>query len=645
MKARQRPRKSLRTILILWLLIFSVVPLAFITGYSLVKYEQAIDQELSTRLLGNAREISTILGEFQSGLVEESKQISNDRALVYFLISNKIDQARDGLSRWFKGAFAHRIWVFNRDARLEIALYKDDKGQVQRRQNLESVVELNEPLLKAMKDKDSMFVVDFAAEDKSSHMELSVFTKIYGAGGKLVGYMEEAITIDQSMLTSMRNRLSAEIFFFQPDSPTIVATHEDLALYKTETFVPHLKDGGFFEMNIRQTPYRLMLRDLKWGDANFIMGLGVSKSAAAEVLKNVKMAFFTVVAAIVVLLIFLSFIASRVLLKPIYEVLNALQEADFDKGLLEVPTTNETELGLLAEGFNDLSRRTYDSQNALKGKIQELESANNEIRDTQAKLVHTAKMASLGQLVAGVAHELNNPIGFIYSNMTHLRDYSNKLLHLIEVAEKEPAKLEKEKKKADLDYMITDLPKLITSCEDGARRTRDIVLGLRNFSRLEEAQVKQVDLHEGLENTLNLLTGEIKGRIQVKKQFGKIPKVNCYPSQLNQVFMNVLSNAAQAIENEGEIHISTATLPGDRVEVRIKDTGKGMSKATVEKIFDPFFTTKGLGSGTGLGLSISYGVIQKHGGDILVSSEPGKGTEFKIILPVHGPADLKKPAG
>jgi two-component system, NtrC family, sensor kinase len=176
MKARQRPRKSLRTILILWLLIFSVVPLAFITGYSLVKYEQAIDQELSTRLLGNAREISTILGEFQSGLVEESKQISNDRALVYFLISNKIDQARDGLSRWFKGAFAHRIWVFNRDARLEIALYKDDKGQVQRRQNLESVVELNEPLLKAMKDKDSMFVVDFAAEDKSSHMELSVAT-------------------------------------------------------------------------------------------------------------------------------------------------------------------------------------------------------------------------------------------------------------------------------------------------------------------------------------------------------------------------------------------------------------------------------------------------------------------------------------
>jgi two-component system NtrC family sensor kinase len=294
---------------------------------------------------------------------------------------------------------------------------------------------------------------------------------------------------------------------------------------------------------------------------------------------------------------------------------------------------------LRSESFNDLSRRTFESQKQLKDKIQELEKANNEIRDTQAKLVHTAKMASLGQLVAGVAHELNNPIGFIYSNMTHLREYSEKLIHLIDVAEHEPDKLEKEKKKSDLTYIVNDLPKLITSCEDGARRTRDIVLGLRNFSRLEEAQVKQVDLHEGLENTLSLLSGEIKNRIKVVKHFEKIPKVNCYPSQLNQVFMNVLSNAAQAIESEGEIHITTRRLGPERVEVSIRDTGKGMNKQTLEKVFDPFFTTKGIGHGTGLGLSISYGVVQKHGGDILVSSEVGKGTEFKIVLPINGPLE------
>lgn len=650
MKVRQRPRKSLRTILILWLLIFSVVPLAFITGYSLVKYEQAINQELSTRLLGNAREISTILNDFQAKLVSESHEIDEDKTLAYYLASNNITAAREGLKTRFKGSFAHRLWVFNRDARLEIALYKDERGQVQRRESLEGAVELQEPLIKGMVGKNEMLLMDIGGQEttgkpRDAHLEFSVFSKVTGNNGKLLGYVEEAITVDEAVLQSIRNRLNAEIFFFQPEKPIILATHEDLSLYKTSTFLPHLKEDGFFEMNIRGNPYRLMLRELKWGDNTFALGLGASKSAAMNVLKNVNIAFFTVVGAIVVLLIILSFFASKILLTPIYEVLGAIERADFDQGLVQIPSTNETELGLLAEGFNDLSRRTYESQKALKDKIQELEGANNEIRDTQAKLVHTAKMASLGQLVAGVAHELNNPIGFIYSNMTHLREYSQKLIHLVDVADKHPEDLKSEMKKADLKYIEKDLPKLISSCEDGARRTRDIVLGLRNFSRLEEAQIKQVDIHEGLETTLQLLTGELKNRIEVVKHFDKLPKVNCYPSQLNQVFMNVLSNAAQAIENEGQIFLTTKKLSGDRIEVSIRDTGKGMSKSTLEKIFDPFFTTKGLGSGTGLGLSISYGVIQKHGGDILVTSSAGKGTEFKIILPVDGPAEFKKPTG
>lgn len=652
MKARLKPRKSIRTILVFWLLIFSIVPLAAITGYSLVKYEQAIDQELSTRLLGNAREISVILSDFQSSLMSEIKQVSNDRALEYHLGANHIDQSREMLKRWFKNSNAHSIMVFNRDARLHIALYKDENGQVQRRENFETgAIELNEPLLKAIANKDDMLLLDIvrrsganANKPHAAYMELSVLAKIKSQNGRVLGYVEEAITLDETVLRNIRNRLGAEIFFFQAGKPTVVATHEDLGLYRSDIFTPHLKEDGFFELNIRSTPYRLMLRDLKWGDNPFVLGLGASKSAAKAVLKNVNYAFFTVVGTIIILLIVLSFIASKLLLTPIYDVLAAIERADFDKGLLQVPTSNETELGLLAEAFNDLSHRTFDSQKALKDKIQELEGANDEIRDTQAKLVHTAKMASLGQLVAGVAHELNNPIGFIYSNMTHLRDYSQKLLRLIEVAEHEPQKLDKEKERADLEYIVKDLPKLIASCEDGARRTRDIVLGLRNFSRLEEAQIKEVDIHQGLENTLQLLTGELKNRIKVVKHFDKLPKVECYPSQLNQVFMNMLSNAAQAIEDEGEIHINTKKLSQNRVEIRIRDTGRGMSKATLEKVFDPFFTTKGLGSGTGLGLSISYGVIQKHGGDILVTSEVGKGTEFKIILPVRATGELRKPS-
>ncbi len=650
MKARQRPRKSLRTMLIFWLLIFSIVPLAFVTAYSLVNYEKAIDQELSTRLLGNAREISIIFSDFQNKLLEEVHQLSGDKTVGFFLAANNIDQARDSVKRWFRGAaVGQRIWIFNRDGSLEIALYKDEKGQIQRSENFEKVVEMQEPLLKALESKEDLMLLEVGTEkglkQSASHLELLVYTKVTSAGGKVIAYIEEARQIDEPILLNIRNRLNAEIFFFQPDRPGIVSTHEDISLYRPETFLPYLKEDGFFERNVRDVPYRFMLRELKWGETNFVMGLAASKSAAKAVLKNVNVAFFTVAGAIIFLLIILSFIASRLLLTPIYDVLNAVERADFGKNQVMVPANNETELGLLAEAFNDLSRRTFESQKALREKIKELEGANVEIRDTQAKLVHTAKMASLGQLVAGVAHELNNPIGFIYSNMSHLRDYSQKLIHLVDVAEKEPGKLKSEKDKVDLNYIVTDLPKLISSCEDGARRTRDIVLGLRNFSRLEEAQIKQVDLHEGLDNTLQLLSGELKGRIKVVKNFGPIPKVNCFPSQLNQVFMNVLSNAAQAIEGEGEIHISTNDLGGGRVEVAIRDTGRGMNKATLEKVFDPFFTTKGLGSGTGLGLSISYGVIQKHGGEILVSSEVGKGTEFKIILPVDGPLEARKPAG
>ena len=645
---RQKARKSIRTILVVCLLLFSVLPVAAITIYSLLKYEQAIDQELSTRLSGNAREISVILGEFQNGLLAESRQVANDKALAYYLGANNIPQSRAMLTRWFGGSVAHRIWVFNRDARLSVALYRDDKKIVRRREGLENVVEIGEPLLKALEQRDDLLLFDIGRDvggkgkaAPKARMELSIFAKIKNAHGGLIGYVEEALTLDESVLRNIRNRLGAEIFFFQPGKPLIVATNDDLAAYQSYVFAPHLREDGFFEFNLRGNPYRVMLKELKWGDNSFALGLGVSKSAARAVLKNVNVAFFGVVLAVVVLLIGLSIVASRWLLTPIYDVLNAIEGADFEKGQVQVPTGNETELGLLAEGFNRLAARTYESQSALKSKIQELEGA-------QAKLVHTAKMASLGQLVAGVAHELNNPIGFIYSNMGHLRDYSDKLLHLIEVAEHQPKKLKQEKEKADLEYIVKDLPKLIGSCEDGARRTRDIVLGLRNFSRLEEAQVKDVDLHQGLDNTLSLLGGELKNRVKVTKNYGRLPKVRCYASQVNQVFMNVLSNAAQSIDQQGAIEITTQLLEadgraaggGERVEISIRDTGKGMSTATLEKIFDPFFTTKGLGSGTGLGLSISYGIVEKHGGEILVTSEVGVGTEFRILLPVHGAGEV-----
>ena len=206
--------------------------------------------------------------------------------------------------------------------------------------------------------------------------------------------------------------------------------------------------------------------------------------------------------------------------------------------------------------------------------------------------------------------------------------------------EKHPENLASIKEKADYDFIKTDLPRLIKSCQEGAQRTKDIVLGLRNFSRLEEAQLKEIDLRESLDTTLELLQGEIKNRIQINKQYEPVPRILCYASQINQVLMNILSNAVQAINGTGQIWISILPIRASndkagRVQISIQDSGAGMASDVLEKIFEPFFTTKGVGQGTGLGLSISYGIIQNHGGEIQVRSQKGIGTEFTVIIPVH----------
>jgi two-component system NtrC family sensor kinase len=379
------------------------------------------------------------------------------------------------------------------------------------------------------------------------------------------------------------------------------------------------------------------------------VALGASKSEAKAVLKNVNYAFISVVSAVVVLLILTILVTSSWVLKPLYELVDALQSFESQEQAVTIPVKNDTEIGLLTESFNEMSKKIWQARSDLRKKITELESANKELKETQTKLVHSAKMVSLGQLVAGVAHELNNPIGFIYSNMTHLKDYSEKLIELAEVAEKDPPKLPALKAEYEFDYIVKDLPKLVASCQDGARRTRDIVLGLRNFSRLEEAKLQEVDVHQSLDTTLNLLQGEIKNRIEVHRQYEPTPLIHCYASQINQVFMNILSNAVQAIEGTGHIWISTTALKNfkgskDRrgwVQVSIQDSGRGMSPETLDKIFDPFFTTKGVGQGTGLGLSISYGIIQNHGGEIQARTEKGVGTEFIVIIPVYPPIQEK----
>jgi two-component system NtrC family sensor kinase len=272
----------------------------------------------------------------------------------------------------------------------------------------------------------------------------------------------------------------------------------------------------------------------------------------------------------------------------------------------------------------------------------ELARRKSELERIQAQLVHSEKMASLGQLAAGIAHELNNPAGFIFSNMEALPQYLNwveRVLASYEQAslnESDAARVTASKAEADYQNVMSDLESIAADSYSGAERIRDIVQNLRLFSRLDEAELKHVDLHEGIESTIRLLSQYYNSPgITLRREYGFVPPVECYAGQLNQVWMNLLVNAAQAIgDRGGEVCIRTSS-DGKLASVSISDTGSGIAPEHVNKIFDPFFTTKAIGEGTGLGLSISHGIVIRHGGTLTVESALGCGTTFNVSFPIH----------
>ena len=295
-----------------------------------------------------------------------------------------------------------------------------------------------------------------------------------------------------------------------------------------------------------------------------------------------------------------------------------------------------------------LEKKVTERTEELQSSNTNLSSALQDLKDTQIQLVEAEKMASLGQLTAGIAHEINNPINFVKSNIKPLQLDINDLIEIIDEYDKLhttdnadiPAKLmniEKLKKQIDIDYVKTEIDSLVKGIQDGAERTAEIVLGLRNFSRLDESEIKTVNIHEGIDSTLILLKNMLPDNVKIEKDFQANGNIECLPGKLNQVFMNILSNGIQAIKekkhkNEAELITIRTKDIGDQIEIHIKDTGVGMSDEVRQKIFDPFFTTKDVGEGTGLGLSIVFKIIQRHEGKIDVLSSKGNGAEFIITL-------------
>jgi signal transduction histidine kinase len=291
-----------------------------------------------------------------------------------------------------------------------------------------------------------------------------------------------------------------------------------------------------------------------------------------------------------------------------------------------------------------VQQRTAALENANRQLIQsnlDLKQLNQQLESAQSQLLQSEKMASVGQLAAGVAHEINNPIGFVNSNLSTLEKYIENMGRVLAAYSQAEARLGATafaevsalKRQVDLPYLLADIPNLLKESQEGLTRVKRIIQDLRDFSHMDESTWQLANLESCMDSTLNVASNEIKYKAIVHKKYAGLPEVECMPSQINQVFLNLLVNASQAIETKGVITISTG-VGENEVWIEVEDTGKGIPAENMQKIFDPFFTTKPVGKGTGLGLSVSFGIIQKHGGRIDVHSEPGKGTAMRIWLPV-----------
>lgn len=620
-------RLSLTRIFTLAYFFVTIVPLFLLTFIFVNQFRQTIGSELSDRLKLHLSDVQDGFSTLYETMESRFREMEADPQMIPNLMADSTEELSLTLKNYFYTNSPLTINVYGITGKhllkaeglnpLKIEFFKDQ----------------NETLDKAVLENKNSYI-SRAFFEKNGNLTLSVIKKFTEPkNDSVVGYIEQRIVVDTGYLNNLKENAGIEIVFFDRNLEEQVSTLKFSSDKRKTLPVDFLNQKDeVFDYLFANKVYAFLSGPLSWGERDFLMGIGLNKDRQVKVFSGFNV---TLLFALIFLLGFLLlsyFYLSKQILMPIKSLIESTKDIEQGKQDVKVNPLMPMEIKHLVEQFNAMSGQISKNKTQLENKVIEIQNANERLQKTHIQLVQSAKLAGLGELVAGIAHELNNPIGFIYNNVGHLEEYSNALINLVDELSKTSSNSKSLIEEYDFKYIANDFPKLIASCKEGATRVKEIVTGLRNFSRSDNAGREEFDLHQGIDSTIKLLSGEIKNRIKIHRQYNQISKINVHPGQINQVIMNLLTNAAQAIPTQGNIWIETGMKDG-KVFFSVKDDGIGIKPENIDKIFDPFYTTKPVGEGTGLGLSVSYGIIQAHQGEIKVETAPGKGTKFIIFLP------------
>ncbi len=631
-----RGRRSLKTQLALYFIPATLIPVIGLSYYATRIFEKSIQTALSKQAKTESELILSQILSQEKTVSAQAKKIATSEALLKAFAPPNSKAIQRALSN---ASTVGSLRVYSPEGDFVAEEKRDETGRPR-------IHYISRESLKRIKAQGLTFE-RYLSEDGLGLLFLA--RTLIQDKERLYGILEHEYSFGTPQLSEIHQRRQVEAVFLKRDFTAAISSmalaQKTLKQLTQSISLQGAGDLPYQALWIGESRYATFLFDLpdstgrkkQWA----YLGVFIPLNNTDATNRRLQLNIIYITAFLALGFGYLIFFFSNQIVRPVELLVSAMKRVKM--GNLEElpPSDSSVELDYLIQAFNDMIRNVSVARKALESKIQELKEANIEIRNTQATLVQSAKMISLGQIVAGVAHELNNPVAFIYSNMHHLSSYIEKITQMMDEYQKARAvlpqpkreELERIEKELEIDFILKDMSDLTKSCLDGANRTKDIVLGLRTFSRMEESVFRPWDLHEGIQSTLRLLNAELKNRIIVHQEFEELPKVECNPNQINQVFMNLLANSAQAITGRGEIWIRTFAK-GENVVIEIQDTGPGMKPDTLNHIFVPFFTTKEVGKGTGLGLSIAYGLIQKHQGTIEVESTLGEGTLFRIILPI-----------